>query len=287
MKTEEEEPERPNNTTVWQRIKLGWQRLWQRYPEDQQAFIRWLNQFPWLDHTTVSMLEGALRIRTLHVRDIMVPRAHMVYIQQEQTLEEFLPIIQESAHSRFPVLDEERDEVVGILLAKDLLIYMDNVPQDFNLRDFLRPAVIVPESKRLHVLLKEFQRNQQHMAVVVDEYGVISGLITIEDILEEIVGEIEDEHDIIEDTEIKQLGRNLYWLPALTLIEEFNEYFDETFDDTEYDTIGGLVLHYFKRLPKVGESVVIGRYRFTVAKADNRRVHALELRLQKPTAVNL
>jgi hemolysin (HlyC) family protein len=202
----------------------------------------------------------------------------MAVVERDAALQDILPVVIESAHSRFPVIGENRDEVVGILLAKDLLAYygQDNA-KNFNVRDILRPAVFIPESKRLNVLLKEFRASRNHMAIVVDEYGGVAGLVTIEDVLEQIVGEIVDEHDIEEDAYIKKHNDNVYAVKALTPIEEFNHYFFANFSDDEFDTIGGLVMHRFGRLPRRGEVISIDRFRFKVLNADSRRIHLLQV----------
>jgi len=236
-----------------------------------------------LDSDALAMIEGVLQVSEMQVRDIMVPRAQMVVIEHDVGLQNILPIITESEHSRFPVIVESRDEVIGILLAKDLLSYF--VPgRDvaFNVRDILRPAVFIPEGKRLNVLLKEFRANRNHMAIVVDEYGGVAGLVTIEDVLEQIVGEIEDEHDIDEDAFIKKHSESNYTVKALTPIDDFNNYFDSAFSDAEFDTIGGLVVHGFSRVPRRGETVTIDSFRFKVLHADNRRVHLLQVSMHIP-----
>ena len=231
-----------------------------------------------LDTEALSMIEGVLQVSELRVRDIMVPRAEMVYIRREDTLERVLEIAVKSAHSRFPVIGDDKGEVVGVLLAKDLLTFcVENGRRPFNIRDLLRPTVFVPESKRLNVLLKEFRASRNHMAIVVDEYGSAAGLVTIEDVLEQIVGEIEDEHDYDEGAEIFRRGRNEYSAKARTPIEDFNAYFDTNLADTEFDTIGGLVVNALGHLPKRGESVEIDPFRFTVMRADSRRVYLLSI----------
>jgi magnesium and cobalt transporter len=193
---------------------------------------------------------------------------------------DLLRIIVNSGHSRFPVIGDNPDEVVGILLAKDLLLYaFERKSEQFNLRDVLRPAVFIPESKRLNVLLKEFRSSRNHMAIVVDEYGGISGMVTIEDVLEQIVGEIEDEHDVEEEDTIRRHSQMHYTIKALTPIEDFNEYFGTQLEDDEFDTIGGLVVHQIGHLPKRGERIVIGNLLFKILRADNRRVHMLQLTL--------
>jgi magnesium and cobalt transporter len=231
-----------------------------------------------LDTNALGMIEGVLEVPELRVRDIMIPRSQMVVIEQDMTLDKILPIVVTTVHSRFPVIGDNKDEVLGILLAKDLLAYaFGEKTRPFNIREILRPAVFVPESKRLDVLLQEFRKNRNHMAVVVDEYGGITGLITIEDVLEQIVGDIEDEYDTDEDQFIKKYSENSFAVKALTPIDEFNEYFDMKLDEKEVDTIGGLVLREFGHLPKRGESIDIADYRFKVLRADNRRIHLLQV----------
>jgi len=250
-------------------------------PKDREQLVELLRdaqQRNLLDPDALAMIEGVLQVAEMQVRDIMVPRAQMVAVERDAQLDTILPVVTESAHSRFPVIGENRDEVVGILLAKDLLAYCgpDGV-KDFSVRDILRPAVFIPESKRLNVLLKEFRASRNHMAIVVDEYGGVAGLVTIEDVLEQIVGEIVDEHDIEEDAYIKKHNDNVYAVKALTPIEEFNNYFSSSFSDAEFDTIGGLVMHRFGRLPRRGEVISIDRFRFKVLNADSRRIHLLQM----------
>ena len=231
-----------------------------------------------LDAEVVAMIEGALAVSEMQVRDAMIPRSHMVVIPLENQLEEFLPLILESGHSRFPVIGEDRDEVEGILLAKDLLRHCAENNGPLDLKSMLRPAVVIPESKRLNMLLRDFRASRNHMAIVVDEYGGVSGLITIEDVLEEIVGEIDDEHDEEEEAHIKPLGKNRFQINALTEVEEFNDEFECDFSDEGYDTVGGLLLAEFGRVPEKGESVVLAdRFRFRVTAADNRRIIVLEM----------
>ncbi len=240
--------------------------------------IRDAQQRHLLDTDALSMIEGVLQVSEMQVRDIMIPRSQMVVVEQDATLEALLPVIGESGHSRFPVIGENRDEVIGLLLAKDLLPYFINEQSDtFNVRDVLRPAVFVPESKRLNILLKDFRANRNHMAIVVDEFGCAAGLVTIEDVVEQIVGEIADEHDVDEDLYIKQAGENRFIIKALTPIEDFNDHFGSTLDDDEFDTIAGLVMKEFGRMPKRGEVVAIDNFHFKVLSADGRRVHLLEV----------
>jgi magnesium and cobalt transporter len=235
-----------------------------------------------LDAEEKSMLTGVLEVSETQVRDVMIPRSQMVVIDIEDDFDEMLATIVESGHSRFPVIGEDRDEVLGILLAKDLLRYFGtDAARDIQIRKLLRHAAVIPESKRLNALLKEFRASHNHMAIVVDEYGGVAGLLTIEDVLEEIVGEIEDEHDDEEAEFIRpdgdRNGRPSFAVRALTRIEDFNEYFDCELDDEEYDTIGGLVMHELGRLPRRGEKVNFGGFEFAVIKADKRRIDALQV----------
>jgi magnesium and cobalt transporter len=231
-----------------------------------------------IEADALSMIEGVLEVADLQVRDIMVPRSQMVVLDREAPPEKLLPVIVESGHSRFPVIGEDRDQVVGILLAKDLLRYFGEGGSDeFDMREVLRPAVFVPESKRLNVLLKEFRVSRNHMAVVVDEYGGVSGLVTIEDVIEEIVGDIADEYDIEEDQTIRRDAERQFTVHALARIEDFNEFFGTQFSDEEFDTIGGLVMHQFGRLPKRGEAVAIDGFEFKVLRSDRRRIDLLRV----------
>ena len=231
-----------------------------------------------LDSEAVAMIDGALAVSEMQVRDAMVPRSHMVVISLETPLEEFLPTILESGHSRFPVIGEDRDEVEGILLAKDLLRHYAEESGPFDLKALLRSAVVIPESKRLNMLLRDFRASRNHMAIVVDEYGGVSGLITIEDVLEEIVGEIDDEHDEEEEEPITDLGSNNYRINALAEIENFNEIFECDLSDEDYDTVGGLLLAEFGRVPEMHDEVVLAeRFHFRVTAADNRRIIMLEM----------
>jgi magnesium and cobalt transporter len=258
-------------------------------PKDREQLVELLRdaqQRELLDPEALTMIEGVLQVAEMQVRDIMVPRAQMAIVERDAALDKILPVVIESAHSRFPVIGDNRDEVVGILLAKDLLAYygQDNA-KSFNVRDILRPAVFIPESKRLNVLLKEFRASRNHMAIVVDEYGGVAGLVTIEDVLEQIVGEIVDEHDIEEDAYIKKHNDNVFAVKALTPIEEFNHYFFAEFSDDEFDTIGGLVMNRFGRLPRRGEVISIDRFRFKVLSADSRRIHLLQVTERRSVGV--
>lgn len=233
-----------------------------------------------IESDVYEMIQGVLSVSDLQARDIMIPRSQMVVIEKEQPLNEFIPNIVESGHSRFPVIGEDKDDVIGILLAKDLLGHVfHHQDQNFQIRDFIRPVFFVPEAKRLNVLLKEFRINRNHMAIVVDEYGGVCGLITIEDILEEIVGEIADEHDIqAQDNLIRRQDADHYAVDSLTPIESFNEYFDAGFSDEQSDTVGGLVMQAFGHLPKKGESMQIEDFEFEVLKADDRRIKRLRVK---------
>ncbi|MGL4318077.1 MAG: HlyC/CorC family transporter [Pseudomonas sp.] len=250
-------------------------------PRNRQELLEVLreaHQNKLLDSEALTIVEGAIQVADLQVRDIMVPRSQMISIKAAHSPQEFLPAIIESAHSRYPVIGESIDEVIGILLAKDLLpLILHNGDKPFDIKNLLRPATFVPESKRLNVLLREFRANHNHMAVVIDEYGGVAGLVTIEDVLEQIVGDIEDEHDVEEDSYIKPLPSGDFLVKALTPIDNFNEVFDTEFSDDEFDTVGGLVMNAFGHLPKRNEVTEIGEYRFRVLNADSRRVHLLRL----------
>lgn len=252
-----------------------------REPRDREeltGIMRQAQQRNLLDADALSMIEGVLDVSQMQVRDIMIPRTQMVVVNLEDDVTKFIPVVIESAHSRFPVIGDNRDEVIGVLLAKDLLAYFaQGDVGKFNIRDYLRPAVFIPESKRLNVLLRDFRTNRNHMAIVVDEYGGVAGLVTIEDVLEQIVGDIEDEHDLEEDTYIIKHSDSRYTAKAITPIEEFNEIFEENFSTDEFDTIGGLLTNQFGRLPKRGEATTIGRFHFKVLRADSRRIYLLQL----------
>ena len=225
------------------------------------------------------MIEGVLQVSEMQVRDAMIPRAQMAVIEDDVTPNEALPTIIQAGHSRFPVISHNRDEVIGLLLAKDLLPYvMDPKTKPLSIRELVRPAIFIPESKRLNVLLKEFRLNRNHMAIVVDEYGGVSGLITIEDVLEEIVGEIVDEYDAdASSIDIRPLGPNTYLIQALTPIQEFNQYFNTQWDEEDFNTVGGLVMQRFGHLPKKGECIEMGEFTVTVMKASKRHVHTLQV----------
>jgi magnesium and cobalt transporter len=226
----------------------------------------------------LSMIESVLQVSEMQVREIMIPRSQMVVIDSASPLDIILPLVIESGHSRFPVTDNTSDDIVGFLLAKDLLkYYFRKEATNFEMENILRPAVFVPQSKRLDILLREFRINRNHMAMVIDEYGHVAGLVTIEDVLEQIVGEIEDEYDIDEEEYIKKHLDGIYTVKAATPIDDFNEYFNTTFSDEEFDTIGGLILKGFGHLPKRGEHINIENYQFKVLHSDNRRIYLLEV----------
>ena len=255
-------------------------RLLRGEPDSRDDLIELLDDKRWtsvLDKQELRMLKGVLQVAQMQVREIMVPRSQMVVLEREAAMDELLNIVVESGHSRFPVIGEDRDEVVGILLAKDVLRFSVESPgKALDLSGFLRPATFIPESKRLDTLLQEFRSGRNHMAIVVDEYGGTSGLLTIEDVLEEIVGEIDDEHDPQVAEPIQQQGD--HWnVMAQTRIDEFNEYFAADFDDEDYETIGGLMMREFGRLPRRGEEANFGGFRFRVAQADRRRIHRLDV----------
>jgi magnesium and cobalt transporter len=231
-----------------------------------------------IDADALAMMEGAIEVSETQVRDAMIPRSQMIVVHNDSDLDEFLPQILESGHSRFPVIGEDKDEVVGILLAKDLLPHLASGGEQFDLADTIRAAVVIPESKRLNLLLRDFRSSRNHMAIVVDEYGGVSGLITIEDVLEEIVGEIDDEYDEEEEALILPLEANRYQVQALTPIDDLNDRFDSALSDDDYGTVGGLLLAEFGRVPEHGDMVVLDdRFEFRVTKADNRRIITLEM----------
>ncbi|MGA0335053.1 MAG: HlyC/CorC family transporter [Luminiphilus sp.] len=231
-----------------------------------------------IDEDARKIMEGALLVSDMQVRDIMIPRAQMVVIDSDKGLSEVLAQIVTAGHSRYPVIGDGIDDVIGILLAKDLLPLIQHEGEAPPIRELMRPFIAVPESKRLNVLLREFRQNRNHMAIVIDEYGGIAGLITIEDVLEEIVGEIEDETDIEEEQHIRKGDDDEYLVEALTPIEDFNEYFDTLFSDEEFDTIGGLVINAFGQLPSANQSIKLDRFEFTVIDADERRLNSLAVR---------
>ena len=231
-----------------------------------------------IDTEALNIIYGAMHVGDMHARDIMIPRSSLVFVHEDQEPKDLLPIVIESRHSRFPVVGEDVDDVKGILHAKDLLpLVLDQDHQKFSMKDCIRPAAVVPESKRLNVLLQEFRATRNHMAVVVDEYGQISGAVTIEDVLEQIVGEIEDEHDIEDDHAISQLEPHSFNVKATVTVEDFNEYFETNMSEDEFDTVGGIVLHAFGHVPERGEKVEINSLEFEVLNADSRRLRLLRV----------
>ncbi|HET7758268.1 MAG TPA: transporter associated domain-containing protein [Steroidobacteraceae bacterium] len=268
----------PNTTGRWLR------RLTQGLagePQDRGQLLTMLREAGergLVDPDALTMLEGVLGVSDLQVRDIMVPRAEVVFVRRNEPAARILQVVVESGHSRFPVMDEDRDDIVGILLAKDLLRLKSSAPRErFDIREYMRPAVFVPESKRLDVLLKEFRRSRNHMAIVVDEYGGVAGLVTIEDVIEQIVGEIDDEFDV-EEENIRRDAERQFTVRGVTRIAEFNEYFGARLSEQEgFDTVAGLLMKHLGRLPRRGESALIDGFEFRVLRADRRRVDALKV----------
>jgi len=259
---------------LWERLSA----LLMREPGDREQLLQLLHSAysrNLLDADAMSIIEGALTVSEMQVRDIMIPRAQVDFIDINEPVEKFIPQVIATAHSRFPVIDQNRDDVIGILLAKDLLRHYAG-DEEFNVREMLRPAVFVPEAKRLNVLLREFRASRNHMAIVIDEYGGMAGLVTIEDVLEQIVGDIEDEYDFDEASDnILPEQRGRYRVKALTQIADLNAALGTRFSDEASDTVGGLVIAHLGRLPKRGETVVIEGVRFNVLRADSRRVYTL------------
>ena len=230
-----------------------------------------------IDASVLQIMEGAINVADLQAREIMVPKSQMKVIEADFSLKQILELVIESQHSRFPVVGESSDDIQGILLAKELLPLLLSGSESFDLKSLLRPATIIPESKRLNILLQEFQEQRYHMAIVLDEYGGVSGLLTIEDVLEEIVGEIEDETDEQEAEQIQEISDNCFHVEAIVEIDDFNEYFDVGFPDEDCDTVGGLVINAFGQLPEIGETVSIDNFQFRVMDGDNRRITLLEV----------
>jgi len=268
-----------------------WRRLTQRLAggprtrEDLNDMLDGAREAGLVDSDAASMIRGVFDTKEMQVRDIMVPRSQMIVVERDWPLEQLLREVVEAGHSRFPVIGDSRDEIVGILLAKDLLRFASAVPDanldDFDVARWLRPAVFVPESKRVNVLLKDFRKSRNHMALVADEYGGVAGLVTIEDVLEQIVGEIDDEHDESESALILKQDDRRFLVQGLTPVGEFNTYFGAEFSDEEFDTVAGLVMHALGHMPRRGESVQIDRFQFNVQRADNRRVHLLQVMLSQ------
>ncbi len=271
-----EKSEGPSRKSFFERLA----QLFQADPKDKQELVDVIRDSEvndLIDHDTRDMLEGVMEIADQRVRDIMLPRSQMVTVERTHGMDELINIITDAQHSRYPVISEDKDHVEGILLAKDLLGYLGSDSDPFDIEQVIRPAVVVPESKRVDKLLKEFREERYHMAIVVDEFGGVSGLVTIEDILEEIVGEIEDEFDDEEEQDIRKLSKHTFSVKALTEIDLFNETFGTDLSDEEVDTIGGLVMTRFGHLPSRGETVEIDELSFKVTSADNRRIIQLQV----------
>ena len=252
-------------------------------PTDTKSLLELLRnaeQDQVLDADTLGIIEGSLQVSSMQVRDIMIPRSQVVTVAANLSLSEILDAVSKASHSRFPVVGENVDNVMGILLAKDLLPLVLNGNQDkFDIKDIVRPATFVPESKRLNILLKEFRETRQHMAIVIDEYGSVCGVVTIEDVLEQIVGEIEDEFDVDDDSYIKKFDEQNYIVKALTPVDEFNSYFGTDFSDQEFTTIGGLVLQEFGHIPERGEMITVGDFGIIILNADSRQIKLLKVTL--------
>jgi len=246
--------------------------------EELAATLKQLRDAGLLDVEEFAMIEGVLEVSESQVRDIMIPRSQMVVLERDDDPRHMLQTIIESGHSRFPVIGDDKDEVIGVLLAKDLLrFYAENDEGHFDIRECLRSAVFIPESKRLNTLLRDFRVSHNHMAIVVDEYGGVSGLLTIEDVLEEIVGEIGDEHDIEGDKEIQKEAGRRFMVKGTIKIWDFNDYFGSNFSDEEYDTLAGMIMHELGRLPRRGEVVRVGSFEFRIARADRRRIESVQV----------
>lgn len=265
---------------------LSWQKRLSKLfiePQDQEQLVelvRSASERHIIDAEALAIVEGALNVAQMQARDIMIPRSQVVMVSRGAPAKDILKLITETAHSRFPVIDDDRDDVIGILLAKDVLSMVVSAGEfQFDIRELLRPAVFIPESKRLNVLLGEFRGHRNHMAIVVDEYGGVAGMVTIENVLEQIVGEIEDEHDIDNDVPILQRDETTYAIKALAELDEFNERFQTQWSDEDFDTVGGYVVNQFGHLPERGEKVIIGQFEFRIVRADNRRVHLLEMKV--------
>ncbi len=272
----------PSSNGPWKRRWLDkLSRVFRATPRDREqviAFLRSACDKGLFDTEEQAMLEGVLEVSETHVREVMIPRSQMVVVERDADARELLPVIIESGHSRFPVVGDDRDEVAGILLAKDLLRYFaEDGKTAFDIREYMRAAIFIPESKRLKTLLKEFRASHNHMAIVVDEYGGVAGLLTIEDVLEQIVGDIDDEHDIEEDIFIQRDNATEFTVHALTRIDDFNEYFGTEFSDEDYGTVGGLILNEMGKLPGRDESVAVDGITFKVTRAGTRRIETLQV----------
>ncbi len=274
----------PDRLGIRKKIKDRIKEIYQNFsykPKNKQELagsIRDSSERGVLEKGTLNMIEGALRVSTDQVRDIMIPRPQMIFVDSEERPTEFLPRIIKSSHSRFPVINADTDEIEGILLAKDLLPYLssENI-KDFELSEIIRPATLIPESKKLNLLLDELRMNKNHMAIVLDEYGGITGLVTVEDVLEEIVGEIEDEHDNNPDILIKELSKDEFLVSALIPIDEFNITFNSNLSDKNFDTLGGIVMHHFARFPKPNDAITIDNLRFVINSIERRSIKKIKV----------
>jgi magnesium and cobalt transporter len=276
-----------HNTSLMKRIFAAITSLWGKKKSERTKLLESLRESQkqgLIDMDALIMIEGVFQVSEMRVRDIMVPRSHMVVIQEDQSVEKMLSIVSASGHSRFPVIDESLDEIVGILLAKDLAHYSnESSRQSFELKDILRPAVFVPESKRLNVLLKDFRTSRNHMAIVIDEYSGVAGLVTIEDVLEQIVGQIDDEHDAADAINIHRHGFHRYTLKGVTPIAEFNAFFGTDFSNDQFDTVAGLILNELGHMPERGEEVTIDNYQFKIISSSSRRINNLQITLLPET----
>lgn len=256
--------------------------FFQKNKNDSEGFYSLIRSDKWsslLGKDQIKMIEGVIEVSNLQVRDIMIPRSNMILLEDDMSIDQMLQIIINSGHSRFPVIGDNKDEVIGILLAKDLLRFSQTNEADFNLNNYLRTATFIPESKQLQILLKEFRKSRNHMAIVVDEYGRTAGLLTIEDVLEQIVGDIEDEYDPEDLPMIQEIGHKKYIVEALIRIEDFNEYFETEFLDEDYDTLGGMLIKMQGKLPTIEEIIKIEDCSFRILEADDRRLSSIEVTL--------
>lgn len=256
--------------------------LFKKNKNDSEGFYSLIRSDKWsslLGKDQIKMIEGVIDVSNLQVRDIMIPRSNMILLEDDMSIDQMLQIIINSGHSRFPVIGDNKDEVIGILLAKDLLRFSQTNKADFNLNNYLRTATFIPESKQLQILLKEFRKSRNHMAIVVDEYGRTAGLLTIEDVLEQIVGDIEDEYDPEDLPMIQEIGHKKYIVEALIRIEDFNEYFETEFLDEDYDTLGGMLIKMQGKLPTIEEIIKIEDCSFRILEADDRRLSSIEVTL--------
>ena len=266
------------------RIKDRIKEIYQNFsykPQNKQELagsIRDSSERGILEKGTLNMIEGALRVSTDQVRDIMVPRPQVVFVDKDEKLKDFMPRVIKSSHSRFPVINSETDKIEGILLAKDLLPFLSSENlSEFKLSRLIRPAILIPESKKLNILLDELRAGRNHMAIVLDEYGDVTGIVTIEDVLEEIVGEIEDEHDKDVGTLIKEIAKDEYLVSALTPIDVFNDHFNSSLSDKDFDTLGGIVMHHFARFPKPNDAINIDGLRFVINSLERRRIKRIKV----------